>query len=178
MGKRAFQFAVSAAVLLFAAGYYVFLVSEVPKLMVGGIQYGKGPEVFVQVQPGRNASWIAKDFSAAGIVDDPAALAFWMARFGIDRAIRPGTYTIRKGSPWEVAKQMKQAEPETDLLTILPGATWESLMDVHSVSSEELTALLEEDSNYPAKVRAVLPDSARSRLAFQGMVGKDRRKSR
>lgn len=166
MGKRANKFAVSAAVLLFSAGYYVFLVSEVPKLMVGTIQYGKGPDIFVQVQPGRNASRIAKDFSAAGIVDDPEALAFWMARLGIDRAIRPGTYSIRKGSPWEVAKQMEQAEPETDLLTILPGATLESLLDAHSVSSGKVTALLEEDSNYPEKARPFLPDSARSRLAF------------
>ncbi len=166
MGKRAFGFAVSAAMLFFVTGYYVFLVSEVPKLMVEKTRYGKGPEVFVQVQPGQSASGVAKGFSAAGIVDDPEALAFWMARLGIDRAIRPGTYSIRKGSPWEVAKQMEQAEPETDLLTILPGATWESLLDVHSVSPGELTALLEEDSNYPEKVRPFLPESARSRLSF------------
>jgi len=166
MGRRAFQFAVSVALLLLAAGYYLFLVSEVPKGMVGEIRYGKGPEVYVQVQPGRNASRIAKDFSAAGIVDHPGSLAFWMARLGIDRTIRPGIYAIRKGSPWEVAKQMEQAEPETDSLTILPGSTWESLLDALLISSGELTTLLEEDSNYPARVRPYLPDSARSRLAF------------
>ncbi|MFP4481256.1 MAG: endolytic transglycosylase MltG [Thermovirgaceae bacterium] len=166
IGKGLFHIVVSAAMLICAAGYYFFLISAVPEMMLEGIQYGRGPEVFVQVQPGKNASRIAKDFSATGVVDDPAALAFWLVRFGADRTIQPGTYSIRKGSPWEVAKQMKQAEPETDLLTLLPGTTWKSILDTHSINSEELTTLLEDDSNYPSNVHALLPDSARNRLAF------------
>lgn len=166
MGKRFFQATLSAMILFCAMGYYFLLVSQAPRIALDGIQYGKGSEILIQVESGKNASQIAEDFSQAGIVNHAEALAVWFSRFGIDRAIRPGTYAIRKGSPWEVAKQMQRAKPETDLVTLLPGMTWHDILENFSVTSEELRDILADDSNFPTETHPFLPEKTHDRLAF------------
>jgi UPF0755 protein len=166
MGKRLFQAVLSAMILFCATGYYFLLVSQAPRIVLDVIQYGEGPEILIQVKSGENASQIAEDFSQAGIVDHAEALAVWFSRFGIDRTIRPGTYAIRKGSPWEVAKQMQRAKPETDLVTLLPGMTWHDILETYSVTSGELKAILAENSNFPKETHPFLPEKALDRLAF------------
>lgn len=156
----------SALLFFFAAAYFVFLVSEVPRMALECLEYGTGPEIFVHVEPGKNALEAAEGFAEAGVVDNPAALARWFARFRIDRAIRPGTYRLRRGSPWEVAKQMGNAVPETEWMTILPGATGPSLVETLTITPEKLERLLGDLSSFPEEMRPLLPGKAHDRLAF------------
>jgi len=158
--------ALSAILIFLAAGFFFFVVSRVPQLVLESLEYGSGPEIQVQIPPGRNAFQVAKDFADTGIVDNPQALARWFSYFEIDRKIRPGTYKLKKGSPWEVAKQMLEAEPKTASITIVPGETWQNLPEVLSITHEELKLLLEDINIFPERLRPFLPDKEEDRLAF------------
>ncbi len=132
---------------------------------------GKGDPLPAVVRPGMSGREAASEFEAAGIVGPGKAvrLARWMARFSIDRSLRPGTYFIRKGSPWEVARQLEAAKSATISVTIVPGTDLYSLPG--GISSEPLTKdqaekLLMTDELYPKEMIPLLPDSAEGRIPF------------
>jgi len=132
---------------------------------------GRGERIPVLVRAGMNARQAAEEFVNAGVLDEGegAALARWMARFSIDRNLRPGLYRVRRGFPWEVARQMRGCEPEVFSVTLVPGT------DVFSVRStiagaplteEGLEQLLSDDTLFPEKMRPLLPSTAEGRIAF------------
>ncbi|HRV97381.1 MAG TPA: endolytic transglycosylase MltG [Aminobacteriaceae bacterium] len=132
---------------------------------------GSGELLPVMVQTGMNARQAADEFVAAGIVEKGRAASFarWMVRFSIDRRLRPGVYHVRKGSPWEVAMQMKTAEPGFLSLTLVPGTdiySFGTLFPDKSLSGESLEKLLADESLYPSEMRNLLPETTEGRLAF------------
>ena len=101
--------------------YFIFLLSIPVQFWNNCFPLGSGPEVKIVIEPDKNAIEIAKSFRIQGIIDNPYELARWMVHFGIDRKLLPGTYTLRKGTPWELARQLLVSEPSYFSFTIIPG---------------------------------------------------------
>lgn len=114
--------------LLVTFASFIALAQYLPLKLAGTIQMGRGDPMDVLVLPGMNAREISRVFGSSGLTDRPNELSRWFAREGIDRSIRPGLYRIRKGSPWEIARQMAVAEPEVSGITLYPGETYEVLL--------------------------------------------------
>jgi UPF0755 protein len=127
---------------------------------------GSGSPVRVFIAPGKNGREIADVFRSADIVPSAPELARWLHRFALDRSFRPGTYSVRKGTPWEVARQLRSAVPERITLTIVPGSDLFSLGDTVSASPQILRKVLADDSFFPAQLLSLLPASADQRIAF------------
>ncbi len=130
-----------------------------------------GEYVRVFVQPGMNARQAAEEFVRSGAVDRGygGALARWMVRFSIDRRLRPGLYSVRKGTPWQVARQMRTVEPDVESLTLVPGTDIYSFGQIFpdlALSGKALEDLLGNDSLYPKEMLPFLPAAAEGRIAF------------
>ena len=153
--------------------YFVFLVISLtffgalaqylPQQLVIAIPMGGGEPLEILVSPGMNAVEVARVFASTGLTDRPAELSRWFAKVGIDRRIRPGLYRIRRGSPWEIARQMALAEPEVSGITLFPGETFETLI---ARLGEAFQGALGKDELFPKKLRPSLPREPRSRIAF------------
>ncbi|MDR1875770.1 MAG: endolytic transglycosylase MltG [Synergistaceae bacterium] len=129
----------------------------------------------VVIRPGLNARQCAQAFHEQGaLTESPARLSRWMARFGIDRKIRPGQYRVSRANAWNLARQLRSIQPVSSILTIIPG------MDIFSLrglfDEEENPALPEggdllrksilNDSNYPVPMRSRIPSTEEGRIAF------------
>ncbi len=121
-------------------------------------RYGRGEPVEVIVPPGLNGYGFARSLEEQGVVEDSAALARWFVRFGIDRKLRPGGYALRPGSAWEVARQIQETRPSTELKTLLPGTY---LTDLDSYRSA-----LSDDGNFPPGLKPLLPEDPLARAAY------------
>lgn len=135
------------------------------------VSLGAGDPIPVVVRPGMNGRQAAAEFEKAGIIETGRAgdLARWMARFSIDRSLHPGTYLLRRGTPWKVARQLEAAKSTLTSATIVPGTDLFSLPESISavpLKREELESLLMDDRLYPRELVALLPDSAEGRVAF------------
>ncbi|NLL36191.1 MAG: endolytic transglycosylase MltG [Fretibacterium sp.] len=134
----------------------------------------KGPEVAVSIKPGMSARDSARAFFEEGaLTDSPAALARWMARFGIDRKLQPGIYRLVRGDAWNVARQLKVTRPAVFKLTLVPGTDIFSLRELFddeetpSTSSEDsVTLALMDDLNYPEAMRPCLFPTEEGRLSL------------
>lgn len=150
---------------------FLFILSLPPSWWEGQLRRGTGETVKILVRPGMNARQAAEEFAAGGAVekDRTAELARWMSRFGIDRKLRPGTYSLEKGSPWEVARQLERAEPSFASVVLVPGTdrySFGTLLPGFSNSPDDLEKELSADGNFPAPLRAILPKDWEGRLAF------------
>ena len=126
------------------------------------------PQAFV-VQRGLLASGIARQAQKEGLVSSSRELSRWLVRFGADRSLKPGTYTIRPGMAYSVAKQF--AHYGSTLLPevkILPGISPEAF--VHLVPSQctsgDFREALSRKENYPSSLRSWLPSKPEERILF------------
>jgi len=149
--------------LLVTFASFIALAQYLPLKLAGTIQMGRGDPMGVLVLPGMNAREISRVFGSSGLTDRPNELSRWFAREGIDRSIRPGLYRIRKGSPWEIARQMAVAEPEVSGITLYPGETYEVLL---ARLGETFEGSLARDDLFPDTLRPLLPSGPGSRIAF------------
>ncbi len=150
-------------VFLISIVFYFSMLFYLPSRLALTIQMGKGKPALVLIEPGIDATFIARQISGMGLTSDPAALSRWFARLGIDRSIRPGIYSIRPGSPWEIARQMANSAPEVSKITILPGETFQELQKSHGPL---LVSALEDDTLFPAEIREFLPQNTEARLGY------------
>lgn len=138
------------------------------------VSYGEMTDVVIKA--GSNARQSAQAFYDQGaLTDSPSALARWMTRFGIDRRFRPGRYRVGRSDAWDLARQLRSAQPTVSSLTLIPGTDIFSLRDIFdeeqnpSVSPESgdlLRAAVLEDRNYPEPMRSRIPSSEAGRIAF------------
>jgi len=133
------------------------------------VPLGKGAPVVAIVEPGQNALSVARSLVELGLTDgDARTLARWFSLLGIDTRLKPGLYRIRPGTPWEVAKQMKNQEPDSAGVRLIPGTTLEELGAVlarwggEAVLRQEMSDL----ANFPPQIRGLLPGKTEARLAF------------
>lgn len=129
----------------------------------------------VLIGPKMNARQIAQAFfDQDALVGPPVALARWMARLGLDRNFRPGSYRVGRSDPWNLARQLKTLRPTVVKLTLVPGADIFSLRELFSQdllptgpgSDDRLSLSILDDGNYPLEMRDVLPEDEESRIAF------------
>ena len=148
--------------------YFIFLVSIPVQFWNNCFPPGSGPEVQIVIEPDKNAMEIARSFRIQGIVDDPYELTRWMAHFGIDRKLIPGTYTLRKGTPWELARQLLVSEPSYFKFTIIPGKELSDLERIFggSVSASEIHMAIMNNDNYPEELHPLLPETLDGRITF------------
>lgn len=128
-----------------------------------------GKTIEVLITPGMSAQNAAAAIEKAGIIDDRNALVMWMERLGIDRNIKPGSYALRRGSAFSVARQIMDAKPKSVAITIIPGMRYHGILSVLSgvgFKTDSLERALANDENFPKEIKQWLPASPRARIMF------------
>ena len=110
-----------ALIWLSCLAYFADMAFFFPHRWQESLVYGSGPEIDVFLRPQMTAADFAREAKRCGIVDDAGSLARWLARLDVDRRLRPGLYRLRRGTPWEVAHEIAEAEPELLNIVIVPG---------------------------------------------------------
>ena len=159
-----------------AGCYASYYLKEPQALWEGLIPVPEGMKVNVSIENGMTASQAARafEFSGALVKGSPAELSKWMVKFGIDKKIRAGHYSVVPSDPWNLARQLRTARPALLKAQILPGIDAFTLIESLESQDDKLTrkniceALLR-DSNYPKNMLNLikdLPKDEYTRIAF------------
>jgi len=160
----------SFLVIALSLALYAWIVSLPAGWWDGFLPPGTGEPLPVLIREGLNARRAAEEFAVSGVIEPRRGgeLARWLARFSIDRRLRPGLYMIRKGTPWETARQLEKAEPQIETAMLVPGTdifTFPALF-ASALSEKEMEALFARKDLFPAELASLLPESAETRMAF------------
>ena len=81
---------------LCAGGYASYHLKEPSEFWEGLIPIPTGDTVSIAIENGMTASQAARAFEFQGALEkgSPAELSKWMVKFGIDKKIRAGHYTV------------------------------------------------------------------------------------
>ncbi|MDO5115953.1 MAG: endolytic transglycosylase MltG [Synergistaceae bacterium] len=126
-------------------------------------------EIEFVIPSGVSAKAAAEIIKEAGVVDDSAALVREMVNSGLDRRIRPGRYRLRRSTPGCVVRQMEQARPESERVTLIPGSRYKrltSLFEKEGLSAADFEKALADDNNFYHKARGWLPARTEDRMIF------------
>lgn len=162
-----------AAIAGIAFSYY----TKTPlKFWDGLLPIPDGNTISVTISSGMTALQAARAFEIQGALESgsPSQLARWLAKFGIDKKIRAGNYSVVPSDPWNLARQLKTAKPALLKLQILPGldifALTENLETQDSrFNITNFTRALLNDSNYPDEMQDLIKsitDDEYTRIAF------------
>ena len=153
---------------LAAASFYTILIffvpyafSELPPLL--------SEKIKVLIPAGVSAQQAAAIIQEAGAVEDARSLSRAMSDIGIDRAIKPGIYSLLKSTPKNVARQIAKAKPEVYKFTLIPGSACRdiaSLFDKIKDGRELFEKAIGDKENFHAAVRDYLPDEPYARTVF------------
>lgn len=128
-----------------------------------------GEMISVVIPQGASAREAAKRIAAAGVVGNADDLVRWMVKFGIDRTLKPGLYVLRSGKAADAARQLKSATPFVESVTLIPGMRYTRVAEVLRGKDglpAAAVAALENNDNFPERVRDMLPAKAADRIAF------------
>lgn len=136
----------------------------------------EGETVNVVIEQGMTASQAARAFEIQGALEKgtPIDLARWMIKFGLDRKIRAGHYSVVPSDAWNVARQLRTLKPALLKLQLLPGLDIFALIDSlesqdKKVNREAVSEALMNNKNYPPKLLDILkalPEDEYTRAAF------------
>ena len=159
-----------------AAGAFSYYYKNPSDFWDGLIPLPEGPKVNVVIEAGMNATQAARAFELQGALEKgtPLQLARWMTKFGIDKKIRAGHYSVVPSDAWNLARQLRTIKPALLKLQILPGLDIFSLADSlasqdSKITSQNFTEALLRDENYPPEMSGViklLVDDEFTRAAF------------
>ncbi|MBN1332598.1 MAG: endolytic transglycosylase MltG [Synergistales bacterium] len=155
-------------IFLLSAAYFIYMVTLSTLWYEARFELGIGPEMIVVITPGQSAMEVAEHFFSEGLVTDASQFSHWMVKMGIDRKIQPGSYKLRKGSPWEVAKQFASQKPSLVTRTIIPGSDLLTLRKDFQDSRQESELMESLDAVYPSipQMKALLAGPPEMRIAF------------
>ena len=135
-----------------------------------------GETISVPVEQGMTAAQAARAFEVHGALTkgSPSDLAKWMIRFGIDKKIRAGHYSVVPSDAWNLARQLRTAKPALLKAQILPGidifALIESLQSQdRKITRKNFCEALLNIKNYPEEMASLLkalPEDEYTRVAF------------
>ena len=135
-----------------------------------------GEKVNIVIEQGMTASQAARAFEINGALESgtPIELAKWMIKFGLDRKIRAGHYSVVPSDPWNVARQLRTLKPALLKLQVLPGLDIFALIDSlesqdKKITREAVSQALLNKHNYPPKLFEILkglPEDEYTRAAF------------
>lgn len=136
----------------------------------------EGEKVSVSVENGMTAAQAARAFEVQGAITSggPSQLTKWMIKFGIDKKIRAGHYSVVPSDAWNLARQLRTAKPALLKLQIVPGldvfALTDSLLSQDKkITREKFCEALMNNKNYPQKMADLLkalPQDEYTRSAF------------
>ncbi|HDQ92723.1 MAG TPA: endolytic transglycosylase MltG [Synergistetes bacterium] len=153
----------TSLLFVISVAFYISLTWIVPERLSIIIEPGRGEQQEFIVEPGMGALAVARLAEKEGLTDSSSELACYLYKLGIDRSIRPGIYSIRPGSPWEIARQIERSVPEVSSVTVIPG---ESLPEMARKLGEMIFEALEKDSLFPEEMQRILPDDTWARVGF------------
>lgn len=153
-------------VYIVTCGMAVWLFFLLPTMKPHGLS--RPEPVDVLIEPGQSAAEVAAEFVRAGIVKSPEAFLKWMTRLGFDRRLKPGGYSLRPGTARQVAEDLKDANPLLLEICILPGSLFSEIASSLNAENGErlLSEALDEDANFPASLRVLLPEKTEDRFLF------------
>lgn len=124
-------------------------------------------ETKITIEQGMSAKDAAAAIGSAGLVRSEKLLIKAMVELGIDRTLKPGTYTLTPGPEMNVARQLLKAKPEYEVVTIVPGTRYSALSARFMYESEDVFGKeLSDKENFPKKLHDLLPENNRDRIAF------------
>lgn len=154
------------ALLLFLYMCFV-LPSQYPSSLATNVE-----NIEIVIYPGMSARQAAVAIVRSGVTTDTDKLTNWMVKLAIDKSLKPGLYKLNKGSAIDVARQLTKIEPIVDSITLIPGMRYWKIAETlfsGTDSAEATTALdaeLNNDENFPEKIKNKLPENAQDRIAF------------
>lgn len=163
-----FQKLLEWIIFLLTAAYFMYMVTLSPQWYEARFELGTGPELIFVITPGQTAVEVAEKLVSEGLITDPYQFKRWMMKMGIDRKIQPGSYKLRKGSPWEVAKQFTLQKPSFFSRTIIPGSDLLTLQENFKdfwQESEFIESIESFDPPTP-QMKAILSGPPEKRVAF------------
>lgn len=180
--KKARRF-VFSGILLFlllfifaAAGYSSYHLKVPASFWESVIPIPEGEKVSVVIEQGMTASQAARAFEVQGAMSSgtPIELAQWMVKFGLDRKIRAGHYSLVPSDPWNIARQLRTLKPALLKAQVLPGLDIFALIyslesQDKKVNREAFSQALMNNKNYPPKLLEILkalPEDEYTRVAF------------
>ena len=158
-----------ALIFFLALSLYGTIISRGSGWWASEVPRGTGKVLEAFVEPGQDALSAARSLVEQNIVrGDARALARWFSILGMNKRLKPGLYKVRAGTPWEVAKQMESQEPDSMGIRLLPGTTARELAkSLEKVGGENaLISALSDTSNFPPRIRPLLPGNPEYRIAF------------
>ena len=178
--KRRFLFyAIILILLLFgttAAGFFAYNMKIPSDFWEDVIPIPEGHKINVSIENGMTALQAARAFEFQGALEKgtPMQLARWLMKFGIDKKIRAGHYSVVPSDAWNLARQLRTAKPALLKAQILPGidifALTDSLEDQDKkITRQNFSDALFRDDNYPPKMLEFLnelPDDEYTRYPF------------
>lgn len=170
-GNRTLQAIRTSGALIFflALSLYVTIISRGSGWWASEVPRGTGKVLEAFVEPGQDALSAARSLVEQNIVrGDARALARWFSNLGMDKRLKPGLYKVRAGTPWEVAKQMENQEPDSIGIRLLPGTTALELGNSMEKLGGEIALInaLSDASNFPPRIRPLLPGKPEYRIVF------------
>ena len=122
-------------------------------------------KISVLIEQGMTASQAARAFEVYGALTkgSPQELSRWMIKFGIDKKIRAGHYSVVPSDAWNLARQLRFVKPALLKAQILPGIDVFTLIDSLMAQDKELTRQnitrsILNDANYPPKMLELIKD--------------------
>lgn len=180
--KRSKRFIFSGVLLfllifvLSAAGYSAYNLKVPALFWEYMIPIPEGETVNVVIEQGMTASQAARAFEIHGALERgrPSDLAKWLVKFGLDRKIRAGHYSVVPSDPWNLARQLRTVKPALLKAQILPGLDIFALIDSlesqdRKVNREAVSNALLNKKNYPVQLFEILkalPEDEYTRAAF------------
>lgn len=177
---RKILFTSTIIILLFFSAIIAGIISYYYKtpsdFWEGLIPMPEGNKVGVLIEPGMTASQAARTFEVYGALNrgSPAQLARWMVKFGIDKRIQAGHYSVVPSDPWNLARQLRTTKPALLKAQILPGLDIFALIDSlesqdRKLNRENISRALLNSRNYPHRLLELLkdlPEDEYTRSAF------------
>lgn len=124
----------------------------------------KGPAQTLLLETGQALPAMVTQARSLGIVADRENLLYWLRRFGADRTMKAGSYSVTAGPSWDVARQLSKATPQYFEVTFIPGAFPRRPFGDQWTEEEQVKAL-EKTELFPQAMRELLPETISGRSA-------------
>lgn len=119
----------------------------------------------ILLKPNQRLSSFIQEIEKQKIVPYGSRLSVQLHKLGLDKQLKPGVYSLKAGSSWNVAKQLSEQKPSLVKVTLLPGA--DPLLPWGEVfSAEEQQKALQNLELWPQAMRGFLPQKPELRSAF------------
>ena len=160
--------------LIFGGGYTAYYLKVPEAFWEKLLPLPQGEKVGILIEQGMNASQAARAFELGGALEgsSPSELVKWLIKFGLDKKIRAGYYSVIPSSAWNLARQLRFVKPALIKATIIPGFDIFSLeenLTAQDFDTKTLEQILADDLIFPSKTSEIfnsIQADVTTRIAF------------